>query len=160
MNMRLYMVVLGAAGAMALGSLACSSDDTGGGTGGSSSATGGPGSGGTGNVGPGTGGTGNVGGGEGGTGGSGACRTCAAYVTDAARQMSLEPTGDPLCAGSDAIWEALVGCGCDQCGDMCTADTCPGVGTADNDDACGECLGSQIGAEACAAETMECVNDA
>ena len=160
MNMRLYTVVLGVVSVASLGLAACSSDDTGGGgagTGGSSTTT--QSTGGTSTVS--TGGSSSTGGtaSTGGAGGGGACRTCAEYLTDASTQMSLEPTGDPLCAGSDEIWAALLTCACDQCLADCPAEACPG-GTGTDPDVCGTCLGGQIGGTACGDETTACVNDA
>ena len=155
MNMRLF-TVLGAV--CVLGVVACSSDDTGGGSGGAggSSTTTGTAGGSTTTSAGGTGGTSAT---TGGTGGTGACRSCAQWLTDAAEQMNLEPTGDPLCEESQAVWDEVVACGCEQCIDDCPAEACPG-GMGTDADVCGACLGGQVTGQPCSEQVTACVNDA
>jgi hypothetical protein len=91
-------------------------------------------------------------------GSSGECRTCAEYITDAADQQTLEPSGAPLCQpDSQSIWNVLLGCSCASCTSECPPEACPGgFGSRD---ACGPCLSNTFTNE-CGAEFGDCANDA
>ena len=157
---------------LVVGVVACSTDETTTGSGGTTSATGaqgaaGPGGAGPGGAGPGgAGGTASVGpggagpggagpggagpggagpGGAGGGGGGGPCQTCAEVITDGLTN---------LCPDSKVIYDAFTQCICvDNCPD---ADECQMTcmnGTIDNN--CQQCIQQQ-----CQQEFDDCANDA
>lgn len=87
------------------------------------------------------------------------CHTCASFVTDClgdgAPADCYDGSGNPnLCAGSDAIFQDLVGCVCSACSQSCSA-SCYGSGSDSN---CGGCQQSAIGGT-CSADFSACAND-
>ena len=153
MKLRLYGMMLAASALVALG--ACSSEETGEGSGGAGNEGGGTGA--TGNEG-GNGLTGNEGGSGnegGGTGGTADCLSCAIEI-QCQQELRTGPICDSeFCEGSGELFDALAACICEECAVECEM-TCAMMEETNPD--CGTCQ-TTAATGACSAEFGECSND-